>query len=177
MLVFNSLALAQEVAIFSTSLCLLANFGVDRVDSNQQNSVPAVYATVPKPSTLLDYFELPSDLSPDMKAWGDSINEDPKDLHRIYFQNIGSIRNEVDEMDRYVSIMAQFKINTFCWADHDSLLNMSQVTIQQAIQRPLLAHFRMAQSLCSNSQLPPGPPPYVADTNQVKHSQPQPENG
>ena len=81
MLVFNSLALAQAVALFSSTA--FANFGVDRVDPNIPDPVPAVHATVPQSSTLLDYFEMPSDSSLDMKAWGDSINEDPKDLHRI----------------------------------------------------------------------------------------------
>ena len=152
MLVFHSLALAQAVAIFSSSA--FVNFGVDRVDPNQRNHVPASQAAILNQSSLLDYFDLPFDLFPDTQAWGDSINEDPQDLHRIYFQNIDGIRNDADEMDLYVSSMAQFEIGTFCWVDHS--LNMSQVTVQQALQRPLLAHFGIARSSRSNSILPPG---------------------
>jgi hypothetical protein len=77
----------RQMLVFNSRTNACANFGVDRADSNQRNPVPAVHATVPKPSPLLDYFKLPSDLSPDMNAWGDLINEDPKDLHLIYFQN------------------------------------------------------------------------------------------
>ena len=34
----------------------------------------------------------------DNSAWGASIIADPGELHRIYFQNIDGLRNDVDEI-------------------------------------------------------------------------------
>ncbi len=51
------------------------------------------------------------------KEWGDSIDADPQNLHRIYFQNVDGIRNDSDEIAMYVASMAQFNVHTFCWAD------------------------------------------------------------
>jgi hypothetical protein len=37
---------------------------------------------------------------------------DPGDLHRIYFQNVDGLRNDADEIDLYISSMAQFQVGT-----------------------------------------------------------------
>ena len=107
-----------------------------------------------EPPTLLDYFSVPPGLSPCLEGseWGDSIHTDPKDNHRIYFQNIDGLCHDGDEMDLYVSSMAQFQVGTFCWADPG--LNLSQLPVQQALQRPLSAHFTSSRSTYSASTLP-----------------------
>ena len=63
---------------------------------------------------MIDYFATPEEVSTD---WGDSISEDPGDLHRVYYQNIDGLKNHTDVMGLYISSMAQFSTSTFCWAD------------------------------------------------------------
>lgn len=87
------------------------------LDPCSLSSVPATtcaHSFVP-PATLFDYFAPPAANTPasDSAAWGDSIHTDPGDLHRVYFQNIDGMRNNADEMDLYVSSMAQFHTSTF----------------------------------------------------------------
>ena len=116
---------------------------------------PLVVPGVSPATTLLGYFDSSGTLTTDTQAWGDSIHCDPADLHRVYFQNLDGLRNDSDEMDLYVSSMSQFKVSTFCWADHG--LNLSQVSIRQALQRPITSYFGTARTACSYSSLPPGP--------------------
>ena len=65
----------------------------------------------------LTEYSIPSNLNlsehDDSLPWGDSIHDDPGDLHRIYFQNIDGVRNDADKIDLYVSCMSQFQIATF----------------------------------------------------------------
>ena len=136
------------------SATAFAHFGIDRVETNNNNT-PAAPVPIARPNSLLNYFPLPSTDSSDTAEWGDSIHTDPQTSHRIYFQNIDGLRNDADEIDLYVSSMAQFQTGTFCWADHG--LNMSQVPIQQKLKIPLNAHFGAHRSACSHSQIPPGP--------------------
>ena len=152
MLTFAAMALAQAVALNNATA--FANFGIDRVETNH-TTTPAAHASPARTNNLLDYFPLPPDESPETAKWGDSINSDPSDFHRINFQNLDGMRNDADEMDLYVSSMAQFQTGTFCWADHS--LNMSQVPIQQKLKVPLNAHFGATRSACSYSMIPPGP--------------------
>ncbi|KAI2502676.1 hypothetical protein MHU86_11801 [Fragilaria crotonensis] len=86
-------------------------------------------------------------------TWGDSIHDDPGDLHRIYFQNIDGLRNDADEIALYVSSMAQLKIGTFCWADPG--LDFSNPIVRQSLQRPIGKHFCTSRSAFSSSTLPP----------------------
>ena len=88
----------------------------------------------------------------DDSFWGASIHTDPGELHRIYFQNIDGLRNDVDEIALYVSSMAQLKIGTFCWADPG--LDFSQPTVRQSLQRPIRNHFCSARSAFSSCKLP-----------------------
>jgi hypothetical protein len=152
MLTFPTMALAQAVALYNATA--FATFGIDRGETNH-NNITAVYVPFAQSNTLLDYFTLPSDESLETAEWGDSIHTDPQNCHRIYFQNIDGLRNDADEMDLYISSMAQFQTGTFCWADHG--LNMPQVPIQQKLKTPLNAHFSAHRSACSYSQIPPGP--------------------
>ena len=104
MLIFAALALAQAVTM--SHMPAFANLGIDRVDSNITTH-PTGHAPTAQ-SSLLDHFEALSDASSDLQEWGDSIHADPNELHRIYFENIDGLRNDADEMDLYVSSMAQF---------------------------------------------------------------------
>ena len=106
--------------------------------------------------TLLDFFSPPIDSSPEYwLSWGDLICDDPGDLHRVFFQNLDDLHNnDANDMDLYVSSMAQFQTSTFCWADHG--LALSQLPVGQALHCPILSHFGTARSACSYSVLPPG---------------------
>ena len=114
---------------------------------------PIPHASVP--SSLNEYFTTSNrnlaELD-DSIAWGDSIYDDPGDLHRIYFQNIDGLRNNADEIDLYTASMAQFQIGTFCWADPG--LDFSQFHIRQKLKRPLRSYFTAAKSAYSSSILP-----------------------
>lgn len=169
MLVFSALAVAQAVAtacltsLTSTAISnpradpnitLLHGYPPDvispLVTSPASPLPPCSIAPLP---TLLDYFSVPDPSSClEGSEWGDSIHIDPKENHRIYFQNIDGLRHDDDEMDLYVSSMAQFKVGTFCWADPG--LDLSQVPVRQALQRPLSAHFTSSRSAYSASLLP-----------------------
>ncbi len=112
-------------------------------------------ATISKNPTLHDHFISSNrNLSEidDPLAWGDSIYDDPSDLHRIYFQNIDGIRNDSDEIDLYISSMAQFNIGTFCWADPG--LDFSQLHLRQKLKGPLRSYFTAYKSAFSSSGLP-----------------------
>ena len=147
MLVFTALALTQAISLSS---------GISSVNSavsasfTETVSIPFVRG--PQPSTTL--FDFPSFITPstdDATTWGDSIHIDPGELHRVYFQNIDGLRNESDEMDLYVSSMAQLNVGTFCWADPG--LDFSQSTVLQKIQRPLRSHFGAVRRAFSSSAL------------------------
>ncbi len=105
-------------------------------------------------STLLDFFpSVGSDGSEDDEAhWGDSIEFNPGDNHRIYFQNIDGLRNNPDEIDLYISSMAQFNVGTFCWADPG--LSFSNMSVRRNFHKPLHSHFSHARCAYSSSNLP-----------------------
>ena len=103
--------------------------------------------------TLLDFFtSTAATAETDNSQWGDSINEDPAELHRIYFQNLDGLRNESDEIALYVSSMAQRNVGTFCWADPG--LDFSKAHVRRSLQRPISAHFTTARSAFSSCLLP-----------------------
>ena len=103
--------------------------------------------------TLLDFFtSTAATAETDNSQWGDSINEDPAELHRIYFQNLDGLRNESDEIALYVSSMAQRHVGTFCWADPG--LDFSKAHVRRSLQRPISAHFTTARSAFSSCLLP-----------------------
>jgi hypothetical protein len=104
---------------------------------------------------MLDFFpsENQSGDQEPVTYWGDSIEIDPGENHRIYFQNIDGLRNDVDEIDLYVSSMAQLKIGTFCWADPG--LAFSNLGVRRNLQKPLHSHFSHARCAYSSSKLPP----------------------
>jgi hypothetical protein len=151
MLVFSALTVAQAVA----TVCLTSLSAGVMNPSSVSNDIPSVLGSIsPSLPTILDHF-LPSDDGSPVDcsaAWGDSIHQDPGEYHRIYFQNIDGVRNDADELDLYVSSMAQFQVGTFCWADPS--LDFSQLPVRQAIQRPLTAHFGIPRSAHSASILP-----------------------
>ena len=155
MLVFSMIAIAQVAAsrgaeAFGSSTLLLSRNIVAPISSSPSVLVPTTVST----PTLLDFFAPSSESSPEYSSsWGDSIHDDPGDLHRVFFQNLDGLRNNADDMDLYVSSMAQFQTSTFCWADHG--LALSQLPVSQALHRPILSHFGRARSACSYSALPP----------------------
>jgi hypothetical protein len=168
MLVFSAIVVAQAVAtacltsLGTRTLNPSADFQNETLlQGNSPAAISPLNSTVSHqlppssiaPSTLLDFFTVPDSSScPESSEWGDSIHIDPKDNHRIYFQNIDGLRHDDDEMDLYVSSMAQFNIGTFCWADPG--LDLSQVPVRQALQKPLTAHFNSSRSAYSASKLP-----------------------
>jgi hypothetical protein len=80
--------------------------------------------------------------------------QSPGDLHRVFFQNLDGLRNNIDEMEeQYVSSMARFQTSTFRRADHG--LALSQDPVRQGLHRPITSHFGMARSASSFSALPP----------------------
>ena len=149
MLVFSVHALAQVVLLLqSNSVCASLT-----VNSPLKETVPATLTPTKTTASLslLDYFSCTSD-SEIGSTWGDSIHDDPGDLHRIYFQNIDGLRNDVDEIALYVSSMAQLKAGTFCWADPG--LDFSKPPVRQSLQQPICNHFSSARSAFSSSTLP-----------------------
>ena len=105
-------------------------------------------------STLLDFFPsvpVHADVTEE-SSWGDSINSDPEENHRIYFQNIDGIRHDADEIDLYISSMAQFHVGTFCWADPG--LDFSDTSVQRSFNQPVRSPFHIARSAFSSSNLP-----------------------
>ena len=156
MLVFPVMALAQ----------IVSNLGMDSIcttTTRQQNLSPSVTvpdSTIPvtsKISTLFDYFSTShqhasSEQLLDDGTWGDSIHVPSGDLHRVYFQNIDGLRNDVDEIAQYVSSMAQLQAGTFCWADPG--LDFSISTVRQSLQTPISKHFSSVRSAFSSSVLP-----------------------
>ena len=148
MLVFTALAVTQAIS-FSSGISSVNS----AVSASSTETVPIPFVRGPQPSTTL--FDFPSFITPstdDATTWGDSIHIDPGELHRVYFQNIDGLRNESDEMDLYVSSMAQLNVGTFCWADPG--LDFSQSTVLQKLQRPLRSHFGAARRAFSSSALP-----------------------
>jgi hypothetical protein len=96
--------------------------------------------------------DTPAESRYETNPWGSSIFNDPAELHRVFFQNLDGIHNSPVAMDLTVSSMVQFKVNTFCWADHG--LNLADVAVSQALKRPIMNHFGMARSVCSLIYLP-----------------------
>lgn len=141
-LVFPALSLAQALFLAKDISC-----------ATTMDLDPIPHASVP--SSINEYFTTSNrnlaELD-DSIAWGDSIYDDPGDLHRIYFQNIDGLRNDADEIDLYTASMAQFQIGTFCWADPG--LDFSQFHIRQKLKRPLRSYFTAAKSAYSSSILP-----------------------
>lgn len=163
MLVFPVLALAQFVtALGSESSCAtttsLPSLGCPIPTTTTApvcNSAPvSPRQSITNHTTLLEFFApAVSHQEPDdTTTWGDSIHETPGELHRIYFQNIDGLRNDVDEIALYVSSMAQLQVGTFCWADPG--LDFSQLTVRQSLQRPISQNFSAARSAYSSSTLP-----------------------
>ena len=150
MLVFSALTVAQAVA----TVCLTSLSTGILNPSSVSTDLPSDFGAIPTSlPTILEHFLPSDDVSPvDCSAWGDSIHQDPGEYHRIYFQNIDGVRHDADELDLYVSSMAQFQVGTFCWADPS--LDFSQLPVRQAIQRPLTAHFGTSRSAHSASLLP-----------------------
>ena len=101
MLIFPMLAIAQVAASREAVSCALPKVALTRDIGNLILSLP----TVPVPMTTQALT-----LSP----WGDSIHQSPGDLHRVFLQNLDGLRNNIDEMEQYVSSMAQFQTSTFC---------------------------------------------------------------
>ncbi|KAI2513931.1 hypothetical protein MHU86_315 [Fragilaria crotonensis] len=121
-------------------------------DSSDSNPASPALPTN-KANTLFDFFPTsPTSTTPPDDTWGDSIHDDPGELHRIYFQNIDGLRKDVDEIALYVSSMAQLKVGTFCWADPG--LDFSQPSVRRSLQSPIGNHFHSARSACSSSTLP-----------------------
>jgi hypothetical protein len=112
-------------------------------------------SVVPQTSstTIPQHFAPVADISYSAQdEWGDSVQSDPGNLHRIYFQNIDGVRNNANDIDLSISSMAHTQTGTFCWADLG--LNFSQPEICQNIQKPLHTHFRSARTAFSSSALP-----------------------
>ena len=108
MLVFSVLALAQLGSSVHTEL-------ISAPSMSQLDLSPSTVTIPPPPqrqplsnttSTLFDFFPSSSAEMFAPSEWGDSIHQHPGDLHRIYFQNIDGLRNDVDEISLYVSSMA-----------------------------------------------------------------------
>ena len=141
---FSILALTQVLSLSRAMPCVSPILS----DSIEHPSISAKH-------TIHDHFPSSNrNLSEidDPLAWGDSIQEDPCNLHRIYFQNIDGIRNDSDEIDLYISSMAQFHIGTFCWADPG--LDFSQSHLRQKLKGPLRSYFTAYKSAFSSSVLP-----------------------
>ena len=83
MLIFAAIALAQAVHLFN--MTAFASYGIDRVDPSI--NTPLIGTVSNAPSSLLDHFPSLSEGSTDTHEWGDSIQSDPADHHRIYFQH------------------------------------------------------------------------------------------
>ena len=148
MLTFCASVLAQVLHLSRSSYQGLPYGTSPEVSSN----VPSV---VQCPiTTLLDYFPAPSEAATlfDDISWGDSITSDPADFHRVYFQNIDGLRHNADEIDLYVSSMAQFQVGTFCWADPG--LDFSNASVRRSLHQPIRSHFSNARSAFSSSTLP-----------------------
>jgi hypothetical protein len=157
MLVFSMMALAQTIsALGSDTVCAVST--VSEIPACLSASVPVVSTTpavkLAKAASLFDFFpSASSDKSTeDESTWGDSIHQDPGDLHRIYFQNIDGLRNDADEIALYVSSMAHLNVGSFCWADPG--LDFSQAPVRQRLQRPICNNFCSARSAFSSSTLP-----------------------
>ncbi|KAI2492606.1 hypothetical protein MHU86_21956 [Fragilaria crotonensis] len=119
------------------------------------NALAEKETAAPTAQTLFNFFtSAPSEhhCKEDDNTWGDSIHDDPGDLHRIYFQNIDGLRNDADEIALYVSSMAQLKIGTFCWADPG--LDFSNPIVRQSLQRPIGKHFCTSRSASPPARFP-----------------------
>ena len=159
MLVFSAVALAEIVVLLQVSTidvpgpilapapqCIPLTIAPARV-------VPTARAPLQGVSNLLNLFAPPPDpAGEDNTYWGDSINDDPAHLHRIYFQNVDGLRHDSDEIALYVSSMAQLQVGTFCWADPG--LDFSKLPICRSLQRPISHHFSSARSAFSSCSLP-----------------------
>lgn len=107
-------------------------------------------------STLLDFLRLvsgPADAPAADPSSGDSIVLHPEDFNRVHFQNVDGLRYDADEIDLYVSSMAQSHVSTFCWADPG--VNFSIMSFRQSLHQPIRSHFATAGSAFSSSPLPP----------------------
>ena len=118
MLVFSAIALSATAALLPEAV-VVTDPGLMPQDLRPQVVLPGVMDPLPPfRATLPNGANLPSPPSPDPivpdaesedNTWGDSIREDPKDLHRIYFQNVDGLRYDADAIALYVSTMAQLK--------------------------------------------------------------------
>ena len=110
MLVFPALALAQLAAFglpgaipASVSQILPSVGGCADIPVLMAIPVasPILAAAVTTPATtlhtLLDHFDETTAASTvDRREWGNSIHDDPGDLHRVYYQNVDGISNTDD---------------------------------------------------------------------------------
>ena len=152
MLVFSVVALAQIAATLGSSSICASSTSPQTNRISPTCPVPTA-PTRPVPTSLFDYFSFASDkTTDDTSTWGDSIHEDPAELHRIYFQNLDGLRNDTDEIAHAIASMAQLKTGTFCWADPG--LDFSIPTVLRSLQTPLGNNFDAARSAFSSSKLP-----------------------
>ena len=125
-------------------------------DNSPVASASTSFEPVREASTLHDYFSSKSStissIPESEDTWGDSVHDDPGDLHRVYFQNVDGIRNDMDEIALCISSMAQIQVGTFCWADPG--LALSQPSVHRSISSPLRSHFPTVRSAFSSSVLP-----------------------
>lgn len=81
------------------------------------------------------------------------LDINPENHHRIYFQNMDGLRHDADRIDLYVSsVVAQFQVGTFCWADPG--LAFSNMTLYRSLSTSLRSHFTTARCAFSSSTLP-----------------------
>ena len=163
MLVFPAIALAAIAALPLGTTAIGVSGGasiVDAVSHNLTSTIPGASRPLRAPlqgvSTLLNYFNPVTTIGDgdedEDNHWGDSIREDPKDLHRIYFQNVDGLRNDCDKKALSVSTMAQLKVGTFCWAD--PCLDFSQMSVRRSLQTPINQHFTSARCAFSSCDIP-----------------------
>ena len=163
MLVFQAIALAAIAALPVGTTAIGVSGGasiVDAVSPNLTSTIPGTSRPLKAPlqgvSTLLNYFNPVTTIGDgdddEDNHWGDSIREDPKDLHRIYFQNVDGLRNDCDTKALSVSTMAQLKVGTFCWAD--PCLDFSQMSVRRSLQTPINQHFTSARCAFSSCDIP-----------------------
>jgi hypothetical protein len=109
MLVFPAVTLAQVAALLGTTAfaTTVNHHGAQHLPSLSAVSARTSFpSSVSAPTTIIDHIDTPAEES---TAWGDSVYDDPGELHRVYYQNIDGMKNQDDIMGLYVSSMAQFQ--------------------------------------------------------------------
>jgi hypothetical protein len=151
MLIFSAIALVQAVSSAERNAPTCPSVSPSRRAETRASSLNLFNYFL---SSASQHNSADNPLNDPSTEWGDSITTDPDDLHRIYFQNVDGLRNNADEIDLYISSMAQFQVDTFCWADPG--LDFSQHSIRMVIKRQALLYFSKARcAFSSSSSLPP----------------------